>query len=534
MRTIRALKHDWGRPMPKLPAFSLRDSDARQRSFPSGRPTLLAFVNEDCPTSGLSMPLLQQAQRAFGDGVDIWAVGQDSSGNAALVERHRLTLPMLDDSELRVSYAYDIDTVPTVILADGDGVELSRAVGFGRDDWRELFAALGRLSGAPLPTVDWDEYPELRPGCGSRSVEPAIAERLAAEAEGSPLRARRIEIGEADDVDEFMLDQGFTDGLPVVAPSPERVLRMLTGTARDAQEVVVEVPPNLAPATVEKVAINAVLAGCKPEYLPVVIAALEASLAPEFNVHGVMATTMGASPAVVVNGPIRERIGMNMGLGALGQGNRANATIGRALRLVLRNVGGARPGGTERSTLGGPAKFTLSFAEWEQRSPWESLHVERGFDADESVVTVFAVTGGPQVIVDQTSRSARQLAGSIGLAVGAVFHPKSPTSDVLLVISPEHADTLARDGWTKADLREHIIAVTSMPLRDRLPTADIGGVGEPDAPAPSAEELERIVPKFRSPEAIHIVVAGGDAGKFSAIFSGWQSTPASKQIEEVR
>ena len=129
-----------------------------------------------------------------------------------------------------------------------------------------------------------------------------------------------------------MYDQGFTDGLPVVAPTPERVLRMLGGTRRDAQDVVAIVPPNLAPATVEKVAINAVLAGCKPEFLPVVIASLEAACTDTFNAHGVMATTMGASPAVIVNGPIRERIGMNSRLGALGQGNRANATIGRAAR----------------------------------------------------------------------------------------------------------------------------------------------------------------------------------------------------------
>ena len=149
-----------------------------------------------------------------------------------------------------------------------------------------------------------------------------------------------------------MYDQGFSDGLPVMAPTPERVLRMLRGTRRDAQELVAVVPPNMAPATVEKVAINAVLAGCRPEYLPVVIASLEAVCTETFNGHGVMATTMGASPALIVNGPIRDRIGMNSRLGALGQGNRANATIGRALRLVLRNVGGAKPGGTERSTLG--------------------------------------------------------------------------------------------------------------------------------------------------------------------------------------
>ena len=171
-----------------------------------------------------------------------------------------------------------------------------------------------------------------------------IAERLRAESENNPLRARKIEIAPADDVHEFLFDQGFTDGLPVVPPTPERVLRMLGGTARDSQEVIAEIPPNYAPATVEKIAINAVLAGCKPEYLPVVIATIEAICNKTFNIHGVNATTMGASPLMIVNGPIRERIGMNMGLGVLGQGTRANAAIGRAVRLAVRNIGGANRG----------------------------------------------------------------------------------------------------------------------------------------------------------------------------------------------
>ena len=207
-----------------------------------------------------------------------------------------------------------------------------------------------------------------------------------------------------DDEFEFMFDQGFSDGLPVVPPTAERVVRMLTGTSRDPQDVVAVMPPNMGEVTVEKIAINCVLAGCKPEYLPVVIAAVEAIATDDYNIHGVMATTMGASPVLVVNGPIRKRIGMNMGIGALGQGNRANATIGRAVRLVVRNVGGAIPGGTERSTFGNPMKFTMCFAEWEERSNWAPLHVERGFDAEDSVVTVFTMCSGPVLTIDESSR----------------------------------------------------------------------------------------------------------------------------------
>src|SRR5271167_329709 len=324
--------------MNSLPAFELRDSGGATRSFPSKRTALLCFVKADCPTCGMTMPLIEAAHRAFGAADDGWAIGQDSAGNAKLVERYALTVPMLDDSALKVSFDYGLDTVPTIILADVHGHEVRRFIGFGRDDWREMFAELARQSGVAAPPIDWNSYPESRPGCGSKSVEPGIAERLEADARGDKMTARRIDLGDAEDVFEFMFERGLTDGLPVVPPTPERVMLMLTGTRRDPRDVVATVPPNLAPLTIEKVAANAVMAGCRPEYLPVVIAVLEAVCTNEFNIHGVMATTAGATPTIVVNGPIRHRLGMNMKVGVLGSGNRANATIGRAVKLVLRNV----------------------------------------------------------------------------------------------------------------------------------------------------------------------------------------------------
>ncbi len=525
-----------------LPLFALRDAAGSRRTFPSGRHALLCFVKEDCPTCTLSLPLIEAAHRAFGAAVDIWMVAQDDeAGRDVIIERGGLTLPVLDDSALGASFAYDLDTVPAIILADAEGGELRQFVGFGRADWQSLFAELSRISAAPAPDVDWSRYPEMRPGCGSKSVEPGIAERLAAEASDSPLRARRIEIAESDDAFEFMFDQGLTDGLPVVPPTPARVLRMLAGTKRGAQEVVSVVPPNLAPATVEKVAVNAVMAGCKPEYLPVVIAALEAVCTDDFNIHGVNSTTWGATPTLVVNGPIRHRIGMNMGLNALGQGNRANSTIGRALKLVLRNVGGARPSGTERPTLGWPGRITSCFAEWEERSPWEPLHVERGFRADEDVVTVIA-TEGPHQIADQVSRTAHALAGSLGLGLEAFWHPKSHNQgDILLVIAPEHADTLSRDGWTKADVRARIQTVTSRPMRE-LMGDDESGEGYQrawyGAAGPTEQQLNTLVPKFRGPEYIHIAVAGSEAGKFSTAYGGWVlapigSNPVSQKIGDA-
>jgi peroxiredoxin len=525
-----------------LPKFQLLDANGVARAFPTGRATLLCFVKEDCPTCGISMGLIEAAHRAFGKSVAICAIGQDAAGNAKLVERHKLTVPMLDDSALKVSFAYDLDTVPTIILADASGLEQRRFVGFGRDDWREMFAELARVSGASAPAIDWKSHPASRPGCGSKSVEPGIAERLEAEERGDRMVARRIELGDAEDVFEFMFERGLTDGLPVVPPTPARVMWMLTGTRRDPRDVVAIVPPNLAPVSIEKIAINAVMAGCRPEYLPVVIAALEAVCTDEFNIHGIMATTWGATPVIVVNGPIRQRLGMNMGTMALGYGNRANATIGRAVKLVLRNVGGSRPGEIERSTLGAIGKFTTCFAEWEERSPWEPLHVERGFKKNDNVVTVFGLEAGSRQIADQTSRSAHALAGSLGLGLEACWHPKQHgAGEILLVISPEHADTISRDKWSKAQVRARIQEVTSRPLRELVPD-ESSGEGVPlralGLTNPTLEQLAQKIPKFRKPENINIIVAGGDAGKFSAVFAGWVSGPmgsssVSRKIEEA-
>lgn len=517
-----------------LPSFTLTDFGNVDRSFPTGRNTLLCFVHEECETCALSLPLIEATHRAFGDAIDVWVVGQDTPGNALLIERHDLTVPMLDDDALSVSFAYDLDTVPAIFLTDGEGQQLRSFIGFGREDWRALIAELGSLSSLTEPDIMWDELPESRPGCGSRSVEPMIAERLRAESVGSPLRARRVEIGSDDDVHEFLFAQGLTDGLPVVPPTPQRVLRMLGGTTRNPQEQVAVVPPNLAPVTVEKIAINSVMAGCKPEYLPVVLAAVEAMCTDEFNIHGVSATTMGGTPLMLINGPIRDRLGFNSKLGALGTGNRPNAAIGRAVRLVLRNIGGSKPGGTERSTLGSPSKYTLCFAEWEERTPWEPYHVEHGFKAEDSVVTLFAATGGPSLIIDHTSRSARQIGGSIGMVLEGIAHPKTHgASDTFLVLCPEHLDTLQTEGWTKEQLRARIQEASSRPMRELLADEDSGVGISPDHfgdDGPTEDQLREMVPKFANPANIHIVVAGSEAGKFSSVIQGWGTGPRGSQI----
>ena len=514
------------------PTFTLADSGGIDRVFPTGKLTLLAFVKEDCATCVLSAPLIDAAGAAFGRVMETWVVAQDHEGPSVFEARINSGMPVLDDSALAVSFRYDLDTVPALILADGRGEKLSEFIGFGKQDWQDLFAKLTQLTGKPAPAIDWDSYPESRPGCGSKSVEPGIAERLAAEAEGSPLRARRIEVGEGDDLFEFMFDQGLTDGLPVVPPTPERVMRMLAGTKRDAQSILGICAPNLAPVTVEKAAINAVMAGCKPEYFPVVIAAVEAITQEQFNIHGVLATTHFPTPVLIVNGPIRNKIGMNGKMNVFGQGNRANATIGRAVQLIVRNVGGGKPGEVDRCAMGHPGKYTFCFPELEERSNWEPLQVERGFTRADSTVTVFA-GGAPTPIIDQLSRDAKSLATSYGLALQAVSHPKQyGYGEIVVAVTPEHVDTFAKDGWTKDQVRAQIQAASAKAVRDLI--RDDSCAEGISAETAQRLGLDTMMPKFRDPKSIYLVVAGGEAGKWGAYLCGWVSGPMGSIMTTVK
>jgi len=523
------------------PDFTLTDLGGEEWTFPTGRASLICFVKEDCETCNLVAPLLEELYRAYGEHFDVLAIGQSGDGNANLKARHDLSMPVLDDNACEVSFTWDFEAVPALYVINADGNVEKQFEGFVRSEWQDVSDTIAQKLEVKSADIDWSALPEWRPGCGSKHLDPEVNDKLRAIASGEQIRARKIEVAPSDDVMEFMFDQGFSDGLPLVPPTPERVTRMLDATKRDPQEVIAQMPPNMGDATIEKIAINAVMAGCKPEYLPVVIAAVEAVCTDEFNIHGVMATTMGASPVIVVNGPIRHRIGMNMGLMALGTGNRANATIGRALRLSVRNIGGSKPGGTDRSTMGGPMKFTMCFAEWEERSPWDPLHVERGFSADESVVTVFAMTSGPVQIVDQESRAPDEIAGSLGLGLESTFLPKYHMMpiDTLLVVCPEHINTLTRDGdYSKDRLRKRVQEVTLRPLRDMVANDQSGaGMTREAAKNLSEEKLNRKVPKFANESYMHMVVAGSEGGKFSSAFHGWAtgamgSSSVSRKIED--
>ncbi len=470
---------------------------------------LVAIVKRDCPTCQLVVPVLEEL-RARGEPTLTVYSQDDPMFPPGLDAR--------DDTDLELSFALDVDTVPTLVRVEG-GREQDRLVGWSRDAWVP-FTGVTDL-GADLPPY--------RPGCGSRTRDPDLVAARDAAAGAKQLTSRRVELGPSEDEVEAMFDRGWTDGLPVVPPTPERVARMLTGTTRDADAVVAVVPPDLVPCTVEKVAVNAVLAGARPDYLPVVLAAVEAACTDEFNIHGLLATTWFSGPLVIVNGPRARAIGMNAGINALGQGNRANATIGRALQLVIRNVGGGRPGEVDRATLGQPGKYTFCFAEREEDSPWEPLHVTRGLPASSSAVTLFAAEG-PRGIIDQLSRDADSLATSFAACLRATTHPKLALAfDAILVVSPEHARVFHEAGWTKARLLEELMARLQLPGAELVRGA--GGMAE-GLPAGVGDLT---LPKFRD-GGLLIVHAGGGAGLFSAIIGGWASgatgsAPVTKEID---
>ena len=409
----------------------------------------------------------------------------------------------VSDLDLAASWHADIDTVPTLIFRE-NGVETKRTYGWQRSEWREL-TGIADLGG---------ELPEFRPGCGSMSVDPDIVDKLRVLYNGEILHSRQIEIASSEDEFEAMFSRGFTDGLPVVPPTPERVMRMLSGTIRDPQEVVVIAPPDLVELTVEKIAINAVMAGCLPEYLPWVIAAVEAICTDEYNIHGVLATTMPVGPVIICNGPGTRAIGMNSGVNVLGQGNRANLTIGRAVQLIIRNVGGGRPGEVDRAAHGHPGKLSFCFAEDELGSPFTSLAVSRGFDATQNTVTVF--TGeGPRCVVDQLAREPEQLAQSLAVCLRTVHHPKLPFAfDAVLVLGPEHARVFAQAGWSRERVLQEVHDRLQMPGAEIVRGA--GGMAE------GVQEAfkDATLPKFR-PGGLMLLHAGGPAGLFSAIIGGW-------------
>ena len=325
------------------------------------------------------------------------------------------------------------------------------------------------------------------------------------------------------DAIEYYFAQGLTDGLPVVPPTEARVRAMLDATPRPAEDVVALVPPNFGAATVEKIAVNAVTAGCRPDYLPVVIAGVQAMCDERANLHGVQGTTHTATPLFIVNGPIRGRLDVNCAAGVFGAGWRANATIGRALRLIMMHLGGARPGEIDKSTMGHPGKYAYCIGEYEEENPWEPLHVEHGFAAEQSTVSVYCCDA-PQCVSNHGSRTAAGILDTIGASMAVGWSDKTYlVGNHLIVLGPEHARSLAGDGLSKADVKRYLFEHVRRPLRELLPGPD-GSEGINRDRLPDwldATDDATPVPKVASADDIILVVAGGTAGRFSVHMCGW-------------
>ncbi|MBI4204113.1 MAG: hypothetical protein HY527_03730 [Betaproteobacteria bacterium] len=342
----------------------------------------------------------------------------------------------------------------------------------------------------------------------ARLVCESAAGEAARAAAPASARSGRIEAPvDLDEFNRFCRACGWSDGLPLVPPTVERVEATLRHTRRARDEVIAAVAPGFGAASVEHIAANAVMAGCEPEYLPILIAAVEALADPAFNLQGIQATTNPATPWLIVNGPIARDLGINGGLNCLGQGAWANATIGRALRLILQNVGGARPGEMDRATHGQPGKYTFCCAENEAENPWEPLHVERGFARDSSTVTVVGASG--TLNMNSHAKEATDLLRAIA---DTMAFPLSNDyyfgGEPWVILSPEHAEILKREGLGKSDVKRRLweqsrFAAGRFAAKDRarvqhIRRAELGTI-----------DANTLVPASPGADGIGIVVAGG-------------------------
>ena len=333
-----------------------------------------------------------------------------------------------------------------------------------------------------------------------------------------------------DRVNDYFYERGWTDGLPIVPPTEARVQAMLAGMAwRAADEVIGIVPPRMGNASLRRIAVNAVMAGCRPEYLPVVVAALEAVSDPKYGLSHRQTTTHAGAPLIIVNGPIVQRLRINCGRGLFGPGWRANATIGRALRLVLVNIGGAGPG-VDASQTGHPGKYTYCIGEYESANPWEPLHVERGFAREDNVVTVVN-TEAPHSMTENIQTDPHEIVRTFAscmatLGVNNLYSQGNP----VLVLGVEHAQHIAAAGWSKQDLQRELFE------RARQPWGLMKNRGKSKGPR-FPESVDRtddssMVPIVWEPRDLLVVVGGGAGGKSMFLpTAGGQSLAVCRRIE---
>ena len=330
------------------------------------------------------------------------------------------------------------------------------------------------------------------------------------------LKAERIDVPEdIVEITRIFNDKRWSDGLPIVPPTEQRVEAMLCGVLRQPDEVIGLIPPRLAEATVEKIAINSVMAGCVPEHMPVLIAALEAMIEEKFNLYGVQATTHPCGPMLILNGPIRAMLGINCKYGVFGPGTFANAVIGRAIRLILINIGGAIPGQVDKATHGQPGKYSCVIGESEEESPWNSLSIERGFSPDQSTVTVVAAEA-PHNVNDHYSVSGLGILTTIAgtLACQGNNNIMNQRGEPVIVLGPEHAKTIAQDGFNKKSVKEFLFSKAKLSKRV---------FSREHQELRFAHYPEDLLPVSLKAGDIMVVIAGG-AGKHSMVVPTFGNT----------
>ncbi len=336
----------------------------------------------------------------------------------------------------------------------------------------------------------------------------------------------------AEKMNRLFLQRGWGNGFPLIPPTRERVDWMLKGTDRSPEEVVGIVRPKGGKATVQKIAVNAAMAGCLPSYMPVILTAVEAMTDPAFALAQVAATAGSSAPLLIINGPIRRALRINYGTGALGTAWRANATIGAAIRLIMVNIGGTLPGLTDMSVIAWPGDFTLCMAENEEANPWEPLHVERGFDRQTSTVTTIGTYGILDLMA--STDKAKEVLGYYATMIigsGSVFTKSQGT---LLLLSPEVAGVVAKEGWSKQDVKKYLFEVVHLPL-DKARDMATGGMGGFNM----VKELPRWgkdlpddyqIHLLSRPEDVNIVVVGG-----ASVHTAWAQPGHGRMVtREIR
>jgi hypothetical protein len=339
------------------------------------------------------------------------------------------------------------------------------------------------------------------------------------------LSAPGFEVEDAIAANELFWRNGWTDGLPIVPPTPDLVSQFLGAINLEADALVASEPVRQRRISAGKLAVNAVMAGCLPSYMPVLVAVVQALCAPEYSLHGASASTGGSAPLIIVNGPVRQELAMEPLHSAFATVNRANATIGRAIRLLLLNVLGSHPGQMDRSTLGHPGKLTFCIAEDEEDNPWTPLAQERGVPSGLSAVTVMAAES-PHQVLNEWTQDPRELLETLAAAMRANMLTYSIwAGNYAIVIPRQPREVLTNAGWSKNDIREYIFESARV---QRGQWRDVG-----KAIIAARGDEERTYTALRSPEDLLVVAAGGPAGGFAAIVPPWYGNKSLAVTKEI-